>query len=194
MRSRDPRPRTSRRRARLLARAALGLSLVGCASAPVTEARDRYYHLPIPSGFRPTTSDNAAFDAVYRDRDGAIFIGIVTDDEPANLATLDATVRENLKLGAYDQAVVTKTSEDAIDGIDARRSEIFIASGGETFAMVNVHCATEERNVQLVVWGLASKAHRVRALARKLRDGFSFTGEVAPARGSGDMGEDDGQD
>jgi len=155
----------------LLALASL-VVVTGCVGAPpVAEgpfvSERAPFVLDVPTSLRPLGGDET-FEMVFQDSDGELFVGLVIEEGPRALEDLDALVERNLKKAGYDGARVIDVEKTTLGGFPAHRSIIHVLSGNTSFLMLNTHTSTENESVQLVVWGISSIGHLVRATANSL--------------------------
>lgn len=154
----------------------LGLALLitvsGCVGAPPIadgpfNSERAPFVLDVPTSLRPLGGDET-FEMIFQDSDGELFVGLVVDQGPRALEDLDALVERNLKKAGYDGARVIDVEKTTLGGFPAHRSIIHVLSGNTSFLMLNTHTSTENESVQLVVWGISSIGHLVRATANTL--------------------------
>jgi hypothetical protein len=158
---------------------AICLGLVGCASAAgdgagraTFEGGEGLYRLTLNQGFKRAPAGHSAFDRVFHNREGSIFVAVITDAQALPLTELDEVVAVNLD-NYQDPGTIKKVvaiENTSLDAIPARRTEIFIQKDGLPMVMFNTHGATETHSFQLLVWGPQEKKGTIKALVDLLEN------------------------
>ncbi len=149
---------------------------------------DGLYALDLPSSFRQVEPPNQAFDCFFVNRADDIVVGVVVDGPSALLDELDAAVAHNARAAYGNErlTVVAKGRDRELGGLPARETEMRIEAEGDTPAVLNfnVHTATTDHNVQVIVGGPAPLRNVIAHTLAKLEGGdFRFVRPVSPKPG-----------
>jgi hypothetical protein len=154
---------------------------LGCASTQSAdgdratfEGSDGLYSLTLNPGFKRAPAGESAFDRLFHNQAGSIFVAVIIDPQALPLTELDEVVAVNLD-NYQDPGTVKKVAAveaTHLGSIPARRTEIFIQKEELPFVMFNTHGATRTHSIQLLVWGPQAKKSTIRGLVDLLEQKY----------------------
>ncbi|MFZ9885868.1 MAG: hypothetical protein ACO3JL_00080 [Myxococcota bacterium] len=137
------------------------------------------YTLELPVEFAERERPNQSYDRFFAWSERDWVVGVVLDQPAVDLAVLDEVVRRNAAASALPTELVRE--RDAwLGAIPARRTEFVLDVEGERMLLINLHTATSDHNVQLVISGPLVEAEGLRRLSEQLEHStFRFTAAVS---------------
>lgn len=136
------------------------------------------YHLELPPEFDEGERPNTSYDRFFAWRSRDWVVGVVLDQPPVDLQVLDEVVRRNATAAELPTELVREAAA-RLGGLPARRTEFILDIDGERMLLINLHTATSEYNVQVVISGPLLDAQGLRRLSEKLEQGdFRFSDAV----------------
>lgn len=166
----------------LVALAALGLASACATMAPPADPvafldEAGLFAVDPGEGFRRVPAHSVPFDVTFQ-APGGLTLAVLTSEPARSLDEIDALVRHRIVERA-EGGRVTDVRDAMLGGLPARATHAYSTFEGLPLHTVNLHTATVDETIEIVVWAPAARAHEVRAVVRRLEEGaFRFVRDV----------------
>jgi hypothetical protein len=156
---------------------------VACASVELPREQTAFvddsglFAIDLGPAFRQVPARSVPFDAAFR-ASGGLTVAVLTSRPARSLDEMDARVASRI-LSRADDGRIIDVKDAVLGGLPARATHAYSTFEGVPLHTVNLHTATVDETLEIVIWAPAARAHEVRAVVDNLqRRAFRFVRDV----------------